>query len=112
MGELIKFPLKKKEVASNEKKPPVEQKAEIDFSSIEERTAINILRKDRYDFMLGLRKRNPGFRWSNAYKTYYELLTKSSRVDIANMINDKSEIEIRSRGAYFIAAFNILCDTF
>lgn len=112
MGELIKFPVIKREAVSSGEKPKVEQEAEIDFSSIEERTAINILRKDRFDFMLGLKKRNPGFRWSNAYKNYYELLAKSSRVDIANMINDKSEIEIKSKGAYFIAAFNILCDTF
>ena len=112
MGELIKVSFGKKEAVSDEKKPKVEQEAEIDFSSIEERTAINILRKDRYDFILRLKKRNPGFRGSEAYRNYHDILMKSSRVDIANMINDKSEMEIRSKGAYFIAAFNILCDTF
>lgn len=109
---MIKFQFGKKEATDNGKKPEVEKETEVDFSSIEERNAIEILNRDRYYFILELKKHNSGFGGSDAYKTAYNLLVKSSRVDIANMINRASEAEIKKRGAYFIAAFNILCDIF
>lgn len=110
MAKIYEFPSPKKEVREELKNEPVE---EIDFSSIEERTAINILSRERYDFVLNIKRNNPGINHTDAYKDAYNLLVGSSRVDIANMINrdDLTESDINLKPAYYIAAFNILCDT-
>lgn len=107
MGEIIKFPSEKKKT----KEPSMGSEESPDFSSIDERTAINILRKDRFDFMISLKRGNPVNKYSDAYANAYNTLNKCSRVDIAEMINNASEIEIKMKPAYFTAAFNILCDT-
>ncbi len=109
MGELIQFPGIKKE-----EKKEVETKNKIvmesNYSNLEERTAINILSRDRFDTMLNLKMLNPISRSSDTYVRAYELLKKSSKVDIAEMVNNASEMQIKMKPSYFIAAFNILCE--
>ncbi|MDA3840752.1 MAG: hypothetical protein PF572_06750 [Patescibacteria group bacterium] len=106
MGELLQFP-----GGGREKKEPIKESEESpDFSSFDERTAINTLFRDRFDFMVNLKKGNPVNKSSDTYVNAYDLLKKSSRVSIAEMINNASEIEIKMKPAYYTAAFNILCE--
>ena len=108
MAKIYEFPGVKKETKEQLKSEPVK---EIDFSSIEERTAINILSRERYNYVLNLKRNSPGLKHSDAYKEAYDLMIRSSRVDIANKMNGATESEINAKPAYYISAFNILCDT-
>jgi hypothetical protein len=107
MGEIIKFPFQ----GRKSKETIKESEESSDFSSFEERTAIELLFRDRFNFMISLKRGNPVNKFSDNYANAYNTLNKCSRVNIAKMINDASEIEIKMKPTYFIAAFNILCDT-
>ncbi len=77
---------------------------------IEERNAIILLDKERYDFMRKFKRNNLVNVHSKTYRDDFEQLKKNSKIWIAEMINKASELEINKNQKYFIAAFNILLE--
>lgn len=100
MGEIIEFPGPKKEVLDDKK-----SEKEI---SIEEKNAINLLSKERFDFMLAIKRITPIKINSDSYRNAVDGLRDMSNIEIAQRINDASELDIKKWPVYYTIAFNKL----
>lgn len=99
MGELIQFPAAKKEVQDNKLN---------ESSGYNEKNAIAMLSSERFKFLLEIKKSNPIILSSETYRNALESLSSMTNVEIAEMLSNMPESEIKKKPTYFTVAFNIL----
>lgn len=87
----------------------VEQKSSIP-KNVREATAIADLSTEKFHFMLALKGSMPINRHSDTYRNAYLEFKKNSKLEVAGVINDASELEIKGKPTYFLAAFDILLE--
>ncbi|MDO8240969.1 MAG: hypothetical protein Q7T51_03260 [Candidatus Moranbacteria bacterium] len=95
-----------------QKKDPVSTNSEKLEGKIqvEERNAIILLTPERFNFMLAVKRSNPFSINSDTCRNAVENLKGTSKVEIAEMINLATELEIKRKPTYFTTAFNMLLE--